>query len=198
MRKPRKLASAKPCLFCKKLFHPWLDLMRRGQAKYCSVKCSNTARSKLVNVPTEELVKMYQNGLTIRQIAKKINAAWARVHQRLRTAIKLRPGGWRQAKGYLTTWDDSSGKRVRTGVHRAIARKMLQRPLQPGELIHHINGMKQDNRPENLAPMKRSQHNKTHYLLSLMALRLVRNELITYREGTYTFSSKMERLLKHV
>ncbi len=54
--------------------------------------------------------------------------------------------GWRNKNGYRMMWKD--GKEIYE--HRLVMEEFLQRELKNDELVHHKNGVRDDNRIENL------------------------------------------------
>lgn len=46
--------------------------------------------------------------------------------------------------------------------HRVVAEKKIGRKLQKGEVVHHIDGDKTNNHPDNLQVMTDSEHARLH------------------------------------
>ena len=68
--------------------------------------------------------------------------------------------GYIDKRGYK--WIQLPGTNTKVQEHRVIMERELKRPLQPDEIVHHINGIKDDNRVENLFVMTAKEHNNFH------------------------------------
>ncbi|MBO7423090.1 MAG: HNH endonuclease [Oscillospiraceae bacterium] len=75
-------------------------------------------------------------------------------------------------------------------VHILLMEQALGRPLKDNEVVHHINGVKDDNRLENLQVMDRGEHTKLHKT----GITLSTDTLEKLREAHKGQSSKKRKL----
>lgn len=117
---------------------------------------------------------LYQSGKSIPEICRELDCSCGAVVPCLKKhgietrsisdAIHLARGGRisKQRGGYLFI---NTGKNSRVLQHRKIVEAIIGRPLEKNEVVHHKDGDKSNNSPENLELLTRSEHTRLHHEL---------------------------------
>ena len=81
-------------------------------------------------------------------------------------------GGKTTSRGYKMIY---SGNNKYVFEHRLIMEKVLGRPLKKDEVVHHLNGIRSDNRPENLSVMFKNLHDSEGHTYILILQERIRH-----------------------
>lgn len=154
-KKPKEKQYSRACKFCKTKFET-----HNKRHVFCSKKCSSSYNDK---IKTQE-----------DPVFKEKRRMQMRNSYRRRKGLPLIEGKYTshegnqkgEGKGYINTSGyrilhrpnhPNSGKCGNICEHVYVMSNYLNRPLKKGENVHHINGIKDDNRIENLELWHRAQ-----------------------------------------
>lgn len=149
------------CANCSKVFYLQPAQIKNGR-RFCSKQCSDQGQRKTVirksckwcNKPMElkPSKALYEHCSSACYGESKIKRPLGRMHNGRRAKM--------DNKGYVLLYepDRAGGIHGWEYEHRLVAEAAVGRLLLSDEQVHHVNGVKNDNRPENLQVLSQVEH----------------------------------------
>lgn len=177
-RKPRR-GTTTPCETCGAPVYANASQRAKGQGRFCSRNCHNIGQTKakprtcrvcggeMRRPPSQEHIT----------VCSRLCEANGRIRRPLDRIHNGRPAKL-DNYGYVMLWEPDHPNKTLKGwqyEHRLVVEKALGRYLTTQEQVDHINGIKNDNRPENLQVLTIHEHSSKTSLTSW-------NELREYRK----------------
>jgi hypothetical protein len=154
------------CEQCGAEFLAFAATVKKGGGKFCCRSChdSNLSARKRAAKP-RQICEMCGKAFVAQSCRVKVGLArfcsrachaQSRIGQ---TRATPQNGRTISSAGYVVVLTDVNQRRYE---HRLVMERILGRPLARNEVVHHIDGNKQNNLPENLRVLTPSEHTLLH------------------------------------
>ncbi len=163
----------KNCLVCKKVFNKKITCSKKNWqlTKFCSRNCKNVYQT---GKPNKSITK-FKKGCISRNKGKKMPEISREKHPMWKGGRLYNRGA---SKKYIEIYCPDHPSANSLGYvreHRLVMEKHLGRYLEPKEVVHHINEIKDDNRIENLELFANNGVHTAFHLHKKPRLPLLRN-----------------------